>query len=68
MVVILQQHIQPDTKEHVRTFLLEHGYQVKEIVGDEETIFGAVGPARLDIRDVEVLPGVARVIPIFKTL
>jgi 3-deoxy-7-phosphoheptulonate synthase len=66
MVVILQQHIQPDTKEHVRTFLLEHGYQVKEIVGDEETIFGAVGPARLDIRDVEVLPGVARVIPISK--
>jgi 3-deoxy-7-phosphoheptulonate synthase len=66
MVIILHQHIRPDQKEHIRSYLTGHGYAVKEIVGSEETIFGAVGPARLDIRDVEVLPGVARVIPISK--
>ncbi len=64
MVIILNQHIREDEKEHIRRMLSGHGYILREIVGSEETVLGAVGPARLDIREVEVLPGVARVIPI----
>ena len=37
-----------------------------EIVGAEETVFGAVGVCRLDIREVELLPGVEKVVPISK--
>ena len=42
------------------------GYTVKEIVGQEETVFGAVGQSSLDLREVELLEGVAKVIPISK--
>lgn len=66
MVIILHQHIHDDDKSRLRSYLQDHGYRVKEIIGEEETIFGAVGPAVLDIRDVEVQPGVQRVIPISK--
>lgn len=66
MVIILHQHIHEDDKSRLRNYLQDHGYRVKEIIGEEETIFGAVGPAVLDIRDVEVQPGVQRVIPISK--
>ena len=66
MVVVLEQHISDEQKEGVRAFLKERGFKVREIEGEEETIFGAVGSARIDQREVEVLPGVVRVIPISK--
>ena len=66
MVIVLQHHIHQDNKEQLRQFLQTHGYTVKEIVGSEEIIFAAVGAASLDIREVEVLPGVTRVVPISK--
>ena len=39
---------------------------IKEIVGEQDTILGAVGLVNFDIREAEMLPGVARVIPISK--
>ncbi len=66
MVVVLEQHISDEQKEGVRAFLQERGFKVREIEGEEETILGAVGSARIDQREVEVLPGVVRVIPISK--
>ena len=66
MVVVLESGIAANDKESLRRFLQDHGYQVREIVGERETIFGAVGSAGLDIREVELRPGVARVIPISK--
>ena len=66
MVIVLKHQIHKTDKEELRTFLQGHGYTVREIVGSEETIFAAVGKTGLDIRDVEVLPGVARVVPISK--
>lgn len=66
MVIVLERNIREDHKNRVRSFLEAHGFKVREIVGEEETIFGAVGHLALDLREVEVLPGVARVIPISK--
>lgn len=66
MVVILEHGISTETKESLRSFLTDKGFQVREIVGENETIFGAVGSAYVDLREVEVLPGVTRVIPISK--
>jgi 3-deoxy-7-phosphoheptulonate synthase len=66
MVIVLEHDIRSKDKNGIRAFLTEKGYQVREIVGQEETIFGAVGPAKVDPREVELLPGVKNVIPVSK--
>jgi 3-deoxy-7-phosphoheptulonate synthase len=66
MVIVLDRGITADEKRHLKEFLNRHGLKVKEVVGEGETILGAVGQVKLDHREVEVLPGVVRVIPISK--
>ena len=66
MIVVLERSIRDDDKERLRSFLTERGFRVREIVGEEETIFGAVGSVTIDLREVELKPGVQRVIPISK--
>jgi 3-deoxy-7-phosphoheptulonate synthase len=64
MIVVLERTIRDQDKNHIREFLVSRGYTIREIIGEEETIFGAVGVKGIDVREVELLPGVARVIPI----
>jgi 3-deoxy-7-phosphoheptulonate synthase len=64
MVIVLERTIRQQDKARIREFLVGKGYTIREIVGEEETIFGAVGIKGVDVREVELLPGVARVIPI----
>jgi 3-deoxy-7-phosphoheptulonate synthase len=64
MIVVLERAIRDTDKQRVRDFLASKGFTIREIVGEEETIFGAVGIVGIDVREVELLPGVARVIPI----
>ena len=64
MVVVLERGIREQDKNRIREFLAAKGYTIREIVGEEETILGAVGVVGIDTRQVELLPGVARVIPI----
>ncbi len=66
MVIVLEKNIRDDDKLRIRTFLEKNSLRVNEIVGEEETIFGAVGRVGIDPREVEILPGVSRVIPISK--
>ena len=66
MIIVLKQNITNEQKHAIRSFLSERGLQIHEIVGTEETIFGAVGKCTVDIREVELLPGVAKVVPISK--
>lgn len=66
MIIVLDRAIREDDKDRLRQFLTDKGFQVREIVGEEETIFGAVGLVGIDAREVEIQPGVVRVIPISK--
>ena len=66
MIIVLERAIRDDDKQRLRSFLTERGFTVREIVGEEETIFGAVGSVSIDIREVELKAGVQRVIPISK--
>jgi len=66
MIIVLKKQISELQKESIRSFLMGKGYTVKEIIGQEETVFGAVGRSTLDIREVELLEGVASVVPISK--
>ncbi len=66
MVIVLEKGIREEDKRRIRTFLEKNSLRVNEIAGEEETIFGAVGKVGIDPREVEILPGVQRVIPISK--
>ncbi|WP_422479811.1 3-deoxy-7-phosphoheptulonate synthase [Pleomorphochaeta sp. DL1XJH-081] len=66
MIIILKQHISDAQKSSIKDFLKGRGFKVKEIIGQEETVLGAVGTNRIDIREVSLLEGVADVIPISK--
>jgi len=66
MIIILKSGINKEEKENIYEFLENKGCKIKEIVGEQDTILGAVGLVNFDIREAEMLPGVARVIPISK--
>lgn len=66
MIIVLRKDVTPEQKQETRKFLETHGFKVREIVGEQDTIFGAVGRLTIDTREVEILPGVDRVIPISK--
>ncbi|MCK9286008.1 MAG: 3-deoxy-7-phosphoheptulonate synthase [Sphaerochaetaceae bacterium] len=66
MIVVLKQQITEEQKSKIRDFLKSRGFKVKEIIGQEETVLGAVGTNRIDIREVAILEGVANVVPISK--
>jgi phospho-2-dehydro-3-deoxyheptonate aldolase len=66
MIIILNQTITASEKANIKEILTSRGFMVKEIVGKEETVLGAVGKVHMDPREVEVLPGVASVVPISK--
>lgn len=66
MIIVLKQHSTDVQKNQIKDFLKNQGFRVKEIVGQEETVLGAIGTNRIDAREVEVMEGVAKVIPISK--
>lgn len=66
MVIVLERGIPEKDKNNLKSFLERNHFKVNEIKGEEETIFGAVGKMSIDPREVEILPGVDRVIPISK--
>ena len=66
MVIVLEKGITQTDKEDLKRFLEDNHFKVNEITGEEETILGAVGKMAIDPREVEILPGVSRVIPISK--
>ncbi len=64
MVVVLDRGITQGQKSAVRAHLQEHRYRIRELEQDGETVLGAVGGDPLDQRQIELLPGVAQVIPL----
>ncbi len=66
MIIVLQSKVKEAEKQHLKEYLESKGLKVREIVGEKETVLGAVGPVSIDVRQVELLPGVAQVIPISK--
>jgi 3-deoxy-7-phosphoheptulonate synthase len=66
MVIVLSKDIKAAEKKHLKDFLTQKKFKLNEIVGEEETIIAAVGKLSIDPREVEIIPGVSRVIPISK--
>ncbi len=66
MIIVLHNTVKDSEKEHIVDYLQSRGMTIREIVGEKETVLGAVGSVSLDLRQVELLPGVAQVIPISK--
>ncbi len=66
MIIVLKKQITETQKHAIKAFLKDHKFKVREIVGQEETVLGAVGARRIDPREVSILDGVLEVIPISK--
>ena len=66
MVIVLKRNITEDEKDRLKDYLGGQNFKTNEISGEEETIIAAVGRLNMDPREVEILPGVERVIPISK--
>lgn len=66
MVIVLNSTISAEERNRVKDFLATNNFKTNEIIGEEATIIAAVGKLNVDPREVEILPGVERVIPISK--
>ena len=66
MIIVLRQDITQKQKDEVKSLLKENGLIIKEIKGKEDTVLGAVGVNRMDPRQIELMDGVASVVPISK--
>jgi 3-deoxy-7-phosphoheptulonate synthase len=64
VILVLERDIRPADKRALVAFLEDKGFRLREIHGEQETVLAAVGIVPIDLRQVELLPGVARVIPI----
>ncbi len=67
MILVLKKGISNEEKEKLKQVLRSENCIIKEIRGVEETIFGVIGKVKRDLRHFEMLPGVAKVIPISKS-
>ncbi len=66
MILVLRKGITPQEKEQLMEVLRSENYMIKEIEGVEDTILGVVGTIQKDVGYFEILPGVAKAIPISK--
>ena len=66
MIIVLRQDITQKQKDEIKSLLKENGLIIKEIKGKEDTVLGAVGVNRMDPRQIELMDGVASVVPISK--
>ncbi|MBR1720907.1 MAG: phospho-2-dehydro-3-deoxyheptonate aldolase, partial [Treponema sp.] len=66
MVIVLKKDISTSEKENIKSLLAARSLKINEVKGEESTVLAAVGKLAMDTREVEVLPGVEKVIPISK--
>lgn len=67
MIVVMADHASEEQVALVKKKLITLGFQIHRSDGVNQTVLGAVGEKRgIDLRDLEVLPGVREVVPITK--
>lgn len=66
MVIVLKKDSTEEQKNNVRNFLTQKNFRLNEIQGEEDTVIAAVGKVHMDIEELELLPGVQKIIPISK--
>jgi 3-deoxy-7-phosphoheptulonate synthase len=62
MIIVLSKDIAPKDKEHILGFFKDGGYKVREQAFGDDNLLSASGKAPLDMREVQILPGVERVV------
>jgi len=66
MIIVLKNGVTESEKSNIKNVLATHSFKINEVKGEESTVLAAVGKLAMDTREVEVLPGVEKVIPISK--
>ncbi|MDO4506121.1 MAG: prephenate dehydratase domain-containing protein [Spirochaetales bacterium] len=67
MVIVLNKDCTEEQKKNLEALLEKKNLKIKTVSGEEDTILAAVGKVSVDLREIEAVPGVERVIPISKT-
>jgi len=66
MIIVLKNGVSDSEKSNIKSVLKGHSFKINEVKGEESTVLAAVGKLAMDVREIEVLPGVEKVIPISK--
>ena len=66
MVIVLKKNSTEDEKKNLQSLLEKKNFKLNVVTGEEDTIIAAVGKVSMDVREVELIPGVEKVIPISK--
>ncbi|MDR1363055.1 MAG: 3-deoxy-7-phosphoheptulonate synthase [Spirochaetaceae bacterium] len=61
MIVVLAKDISPHDTEIVRSYLRDHGFNVRDQIFGDAALLGAAGKGQADIHELALLPGVERV-------
>ena len=66
MIVVLEHGITATQRQALEDVLTRRGFSIHEVAGTTEVVLGVVGGRDTDTREIELRPGVARVVPISK--
>jgi len=67
MLIIMKKSADEDALDNVKEFLITKGFDIHQSTGVKQIIIGVIGDTdSLDIRELELIPGVLQVVRIMK--
>lgn len=67
MLIITKKNAPEEALDHVKEYLINHGFDIHQSTGANRTIIGVIGNTEnLDDREIEAMPGVSQVVRIRK--
>ena len=67
MLIITKKNASEDALDSIKSYLINHGFDIHQSTGANRTIIGVIGDTdALDTREIEALPGVSQVVRIRK--
>lgn len=67
MLIITKKNAPEEALDHVKAYLINHGFDIHQSTGANRTIIGVIGDTdTLDDHEIEIMPGVSQVVRIRK--
>lgn len=67
MLIITKTNAPEEALDHVKEYLITHGFDIHQSTGANRTIIGVIGNTEtLDEHEIEAMPGVSQVVRIRK--
>lgn len=67
MLIITKTNAPEEALDHIKEYLINHGFDIHQSTGANRTIIGVIGTTdTLDDHEIEMMPGVSQVVRIRK--